>query len=119
MVTTDQVFDIDGATVKLWHDGSDRHLDDSGFRQRYGYSITTPEWEYVGNDLRSGVSADVDTEHLSRDLLGFLYACAESRKYFAEFGVGDNVDLFPEHVGRWAESVCDELSILSADPEDE
>ncbi|SKK38881.1 hypothetical protein [Mycobacteroides abscessus] len=118
MITEDQVFTIDSATVKVWHDGADREPGESGFRQRYGYSITTPDWEYVSNDLRSGVGADADTEHLSRDLLGFLYACAESRKYFAEFGVGENVDLFPEHVGQWAESVSDELSILSADPED-
>lgn len=47
----------------------------------------------------------------------FLSACAESRQYglrnYGDEMKGENSDLFPSHVGEWAESVSDELSMLS------
>ena len=98
------------AVVTVEHDGADRDPL-GGYRQRYRYSIVTPDWRYDGNDLHSGVTDSVDESEMARALFSFLSACAESRQY----GGGENSDLFPEHVGAWAESVSDELSLLSAD----
>ncbi|AEK10060.1 hypothetical protein FDH96_gp107 [Mycobacterium phage Rey] len=105
-------FTIGDATVKVEHDGQDFDPDFRAYRQRYTYIITTPDWQYVGNDIRSGCSAEADVADASRSLFSFLSACAESRSY----GGGENSDLFPEHVGEWAEENSDELSILSIDP---
>lgn len=100
------------ASVTVSHDGSDYSPGDAGYRQRYAYSIATSEWEYVGNDIRSGVGADVDIDDAARNVFSFLYACAESRRY----PNGENADLFPEYVGEWAEQNSDELSMLSINP---
>ena len=107
-----ETFTIGNATVTVEHDGRDYHPDDSAYRQRYTYAIRTDAWEYVANDIRSGCSADVDVADAARKLFLFLGACAESRQY----PNGENADLFPEHVGQWAEENSDEISILSIDP---
>jgi hypothetical protein len=101
------------ARITIEHDG----LTTEG-RQQYTYTITTPQWEYVGNDIWSGVGDDVDEAGMLATLSGFLYACAESRSFARrERRGGENSDLFPEHVGEWAEQNSDELAMLSADPE--
>lgn len=111
-------FDINGATVTVWHDGRDYSPEDSGYRQRYGYKITTKTWEYIGNDIRSGCGAAPDVSEAARTLFGFLAACAESRAYVTRSGGrGENADLFPEYVGQWAEENSDDLSILSLEEE--
>lgn len=129
-MSTEQTFDIvsnpgskweNRATVTVWHDGEDREpdsrIDRPEFRQRYGYKIVANGWEFVGNDIRSGCDAAVDVPDAARSLFSFLSACAESRAYRDRgHGPGENVDLFPEHVGEWAESVSDELGMLSIDP---
>ena len=55
-------------------------------------------------------------------LLSFLSACAESRAYARRRGKdemeGDNSDLFPSHVGEWAESCSDDLSCLQLEIEE-
>ena len=55
-------------------------------------------------------------------ILGFLGACAESRRYAAGHGRdpmdGDNSDLFPSHVGEWAESMSDEIGMLQFEIEE-
>jgi hypothetical protein len=108
---------IDGATVKLYSIGQDYSPEDSAFRQRYQYEITTPDWQYVDNDIRSGCGADVDEPDMLRTLFSFLSACAESRQYVTRNGgTAENADLFPEHVGQWAEENSDEISMLSIDP---
>lgn len=49
-------------------------------------------------------------------LLSFLGACAESRQYRARNGSGgENVVLFSEPIGAWAERMSDELAILAYD----
>lgn len=54
--------------------------------------------------------------------LSFLGACAESRAYAVRSGEdaseGENSDLFPANVGEWAESVSDELAILTCELEE-
>lgn len=54
--------------------------------------------------------------------LGFLSACAESRAYGTRKNgdpmSGENSDLFPSNVGEWAESVSDELAMLSYEIEE-
>lgn len=83
------------------------------WRRNYGYSIVTSEWRYDGNDIHSGVGAAIDVEDAARVLFSFLSACAESRGYGSG---GENADLFPEHVGQWAEENSDEIGLLSIDP---
>jgi hypothetical protein len=50
-------------------------------------------------------------------ILSFLSACAESRAYGmrknGDVMSGENSNLFPENIGEWAESVSDELAMLS------
>lgn len=114
---SEHTFDVNGDTVTVWHDGRDYSPEDSGYRQRYGYRIVANGWEYVGNDIRSGCSAPVDVSDAARTLFAFLGACAESRSYRDRNGYGgENADIFPEHVGTWAESNSDELSMLSINP---
>lgn len=105
---------ISDATVSVEHDGNPWHAEDRGHRQQYKYVITTPQWEYVGNDINSGVGADPDEESALQTLASFLTACAESRSY----GGGENAEIFPDHVGAWAEANSDELSMLSAGEDD-
>lgn len=56
-----------------------------------------------------------------REMLGalcsFLTACAEARRYSHGREPSENVDLFPEAVGAWAESVSDELAVLGMELE--
>ena len=104
---------IGDATVTVEYAGKEfESFREDDYRRRYSYSIVTSEWRYDGNDLYSGVGAAIDTEHAARTLFSFLSACAESRAY----GGGENADLFPEHVGQWAEENSDEIGLLSIDP---
>lgn len=52
-------------------------------------------------------------------ILSFLSACAESRSYAERHGKspmdGENSDLFPDHVGQWAQEFSDEISLLELD----
>lgn len=52
-------------------------------------------------------------------ILSFLTACAESRSYAERRGKspmdGENSDLFPDHVGQWAQEFSDEISMLELD----
>lgn len=106
--------DIGGARLVIAYEGRERERD-SSWRRRYRYSITTAEWQYVGNDLRSGVGAPMDEAGMMRTLCSFLAACAESRAYPG--GPGENAGLFPPHVGQWALENDDEISLASMEPE--
>ncbi len=57
-----------------------------------------------------------------RAALSFLGACAESRAYAVRQGKeaseGENSDLFSEEIGQWAESVSDDLEMLSCELEE-
>ena len=78
--------------------------------------------EHVVTDFRfpqGRIAGDTDLDVLAKGfsaILSFLTACAESRRYAVARGrdamEGENSDLFPPEVGKWAESVSDELSML-------
>lgn len=68
------------------------------------------EPEYDETDLAGWDNA----EGMLRSLCTFLSACAESRDYAERTGsASENGDLFPEHVGAWAQENSDELTLLS------
>lgn len=110
---------VGDGTVSVWHEGPDYCPDDRAYRQRYAYRITADGWEYVGNDIHSGCNAEPDVKSALATLLNFLGACAESRAYGARNGYdGENADLFPDHVGEWAETNSDEISCAAIELEE-
>ncbi|MDE2020432.1 MAG: hypothetical protein KGJ13_08865 [Patescibacteria group bacterium] len=81
-------------------------------RTRYRYYIDTPDFEYSGNDLKSSVGGG-SLQKGMEDLLSFLNACAESRQYSRSTPrLGENSDLFPDHVGEWAGTYSEEIAML-------
>jgi hypothetical protein len=96
-----------GSTVAVWHDG--RYPDFAALRQRYGYAITTPAWEYVADDIHSGCGDPIDEDDAAATLFAFLSAAATELWY--EMG-GQHI--FPEEVAEWAQEHEDEISLLSA-----
>lgn len=112
------LFTVGNATVIVEHEGRERDPDFDGYRQKYRFEITTPQWQYAGNDIGSGVGRPVDIAEAARTLFGFLAACAESRDYAQSTGRStENASLFPEHVGLWAQVHVHELTMLSEEPE--
>lgn len=107
-------FGVGSDSVAIEHDGKVFDPEFQGYRQQYSYRITTDDWQYVGNDIHSGCGKDVDITDAARTLFAFLSACAESLTYRDVHGYGgDNADLFPSHVGEWAQMNSDELAMLS------
>lgn len=76
--------------------------------------------EYVIDDFHPGAGSDLQDQFGT--ILSFLSACAESRAYaFRRCGdamQGENSDLFPAHVGEWAEEMSNELDMLRFDIEE-
>ncbi len=104
---------VGNGTVSVESDGPERDAL-GGYRQRYTYTIAANGWQYVGNDIRSGVGAEIDEPGMLGTLLSFMGACAESREYLARTGTGgDCVDLFPEHVGQWCVDYSDDIGMLA------
>ena len=97
---------VGNGTVSVESDGAE--YDGGGYRQRYTYTIAANGWEYVGNDIYSGVGAEVDETGMLGTLLSFMGACAESRQY----PDGENSDLFPEHVGQWCEENSEDIGMV-------
>lgn len=88
-------------------------------RLRYKYTIGNSKWCHEADDLQSGCNEVVGPASLQRGmatLLSFLTACAESRRYatrrYGDPMNGENSNLFPPHVGEWAEQHSDELAML-------
>jgi hypothetical protein len=101
--------------------GAEWQPEDSGYRQRYAYTINPAHdpWIYEGNDIRSGCGAVVDVADILRTLASFLGAAAEAYRYEMRRGsTSENSDLFPAHVNEWAYHFEDELSMLAEDPAD-
>jgi hypothetical protein len=95
------------STLTVQHTGRERDTDFKGaYRQAYEAVITTPQWQYVDNTLRSGVGAAVNENDMFSALLSFLTACAEG------YPDGDSSNLFPKHVAEWANSHSYELENL-------
>lgn len=120
-----RTFDVgdDGDTiVTVESSGADpddaaRPGDPRAYRQRYAYSIVTPDWRYDGDDIQSGCGADVDEDKAARTLFSFLGAAAESYRHHGMQHVGENGDLFPAHVTEWAYMNDDEIGLLSLEEE--
>lgn len=83
--------------------------------------VDAPGIEYSDATMKPGLSGMVGTpeERVAACLgafLSFLGACAESRSYgtrnYKDPMRGENSDLFPPHVGEWAELHSDEIAML-------
>lgn len=89
----------------------------SGHRQHYRYFIDIGETEYSEHDISTGCQHGL--QQALGSLCSFLSACAEGRQYTTRTGCeSENGDLFPEHIGEWAEQNSDELSMLSVELEE-
>ena len=89
-------------------------------RDVYIYYIDTPEFEYEGDDLKTGCQGGQYQEAM-KSLLSFLSAAAESYSYqmqTREWGEGENADLFPPNVMEWAYQYSDEIQMLSLELEE-
>ena len=76
--------------------------------------------EYIITDFRPAPGSDLQAQFGA--ILSFLSACAESRAYglrrYGDAMQGENSDLFPAHVGEWAEEMSNELDMLRFDIEE-
>lgn len=95
--------EIGGALVQL------EHLSHIGHRHGWKWFIDLDGKEYSGSDL----SGSVGTQGAFGDLLSFLGAFAETRKYIAA-GRGESEcgDLFPIELADWAIANADEIDSL-------
>ena len=85
-------------------------------RDRATFLLVTPEFEYVDDQLRSGVGGFISTVAAFDSFLSFLSAAAESLRYRIVTGVkGENEDLFPHHVNVWAAYNKDAIEMATAD----
>lgn len=81
-------------------------------RTRYRYYLDTPAFEFTNNDLMSGVGGGSLQDGMI-SLLSFLTACAESVDCKSRTGRdGENFDLFPLSVAKWASDHKDALTFL-------
>ncbi len=101
---------VGNGTVSVEYDGQywDTETGLGAWRRQYRYVITANGWQYVGNDIRSGVGAEIDEPGMLGTLLGFMGACAESRQY----PDGEHSDLFPDHVGQWCVDYSDDIGMV-------
>ena len=108
---TFEIDESDGHTsvVKVWCDGRVREPDTEAYRPEYSYSITTPTWEYVDNDIHGAVNETPDLYKAAQSLFAFLYACQEGMPK----PNGENSDLFPPQVRDWAYQHSEHISQLS------
>lgn len=84
--------------------------------------------EYTIEDFnfpRCRIAGDTDESVLQdgfRAVLSFLCACAESRSYAERHSRdpmdGENSDLFPEHIGMWAQQHSDEIGLAQLEIEE-
>ena len=89
-------------------------------RDRATFLLVTPEFEYVDDQLRSGVGGFISTVAAFDAFLSFLSAAAESLRYRIVTGVkGENEDLFPHHVNVWAAYNKDAIEMAICEITDE
>ena len=100
-----------GATLSLL--GIER----SGKRQRARFILDLDGAEYTDESLQSGVQGFRSTVEAFESYLSFLGACAESVRYADRTGrdPGENADLFPSPVARWAADNADEIAMARFD----
>ena len=105
----------DDSEVRVWCEGRAYEPDDEAYRPRYSYSIKTPEWEYVGNDIQGAANEIPELTGAGRSLFSFLYAAQESWSYQPP---GENADMFPEYVNEWAYDNSTTIGLMSIPPEE-
>lgn len=91
-------------------------------RTEYGCFIDLPDGSsHEIDDLKSGCQGGELQEGFV-SLLSFLGACAESRSHAERVGKnpmdGENSDLFPEAVGKWAQENDDEIAMMGCEIEE-
>jgi hypothetical protein len=112
---------VEGAWIQLEPDGWSKDR-----RQVFRWTIDLPgvkgsdDGGFSAADLRSGVGGGASLQQMFATLLGFLSACGESVRYADRTGrEGENADLFPRQVARWAAQHADELAMLECVLEEE
>lgn len=94
-----------------------RRTDDN--RASFAWSIADAHGQPLGmgHDLNSGVSQNPSAREMMPSLLGFLGACAESRKYGSP--ESENWNLFADPIAEWAAQNSDELVLAELELEEE
>jgi hypothetical protein len=100
------------------------HLTDvqaaEGGRDRATFLLVTPEFEYVDDQLRSGVGGFQSTVGIFESFLGFMQAACESAEYEERTGYhSENSGLFPRHVVEWALEHKDAIEMAICEITDE
>jgi len=113
--TSTLLFKLEDSTVGVWCDGREYDPEVERYRPRFSYTITTPEWQYVGNDIYGAWSSAPDVAGGARSLFAFLYAAQEAWHYQPR---GENANMFPDHVNEWANHYSDEIGLFSLPPEE-
>ena len=89
-------------------------------RDRATFLLATPEFEYVDDQMRSGVGGFQSTVGIFESFLSFLSAAAESLRYRIVTGVkGEIEDLLPHHVNVWAAYNKDAIEMAICEITDE
>lgn len=93
-------------------------------RIKWRVYIDHKDWTHDDSSMKSGVG-DHGMKSIQdgmKSYLSFLSACAESRRYATwrhkDPMKGENSDLFPPHVGEWAEQFSDEITMLELEIEE-
>lgn len=85
-------------------------------RDRATFLLVTPEFEYVDDQMRSGIGGFISTVATFDAFLSFLEAAAEAEEYEVRTGVkSDNSGLFPPHIMEWALLNKDEISTVHSE----
>ena len=103
---------VAGATLSLLC------IERAGKRQRARFILDLDGTEYLDDSLQSGVQGFRSTVEAFESYLSFLGACAESVRYADRTGrgePGENADLFPVPVARWAADNADEIAMARFD----
>ena len=105
----------DGSSVSVW---------ETALPDPYGEPRVTFGWivmraDYMplaaAYDLRSGCNFHPSAFEMAGVLAGFISAWVESLDY----PESENHNLFPAEMQQWAESNCDEFSLVTYDDDDE
>lgn len=93
---------VGGAILSLELDGS-QSLDGRDIAE---FTLDMPDGTmYVDRELKSGCQGFRSPVDAFESFLSFMSACVESLEYAnysADGEVGENADLFPRHIGKWA-----------------
>lgn len=102
-------------TVKVWCDGRRYDETSEAYRPIYVYSITTPQWEFLSDDLCGACNEVPNITAASQSLFAFLYSCQQG---MPKGGGGfdknrnDTADLFPPHVREWAYLFAEQIELV-------